>query len=24
VPNLQKDLLFVRGKLGLSQYEFPF
>lgn len=23
-PNLQKDLIFVRDKLGLSQYEFPF
>ena len=24
IPNLQKDLLFVRDKLGLSQYTFPF
>ena len=24
VPNLQKDLVFVRDKLGLSQYHFPF
>jgi len=24
IPNLQKDLKFVRDKLGLSQYEFPF
>ncbi len=24
IPNLQKDLIFVRDKLGLSQYEFPF
>ncbi|NLN69382.1 MAG: Ldh family oxidoreductase [Chloroflexi bacterium] len=23
-PNLQKDLKFVRDKLGLTQYEFPF
>lgn len=24
IPNLQKDLKFVRDKLGLTQYEFPF
>lgn len=24
IPNLQKDLLFVRDKLGLTQYDFPF
>jgi LDH2 family malate/lactate/ureidoglycolate dehydrogenase len=24
IPNLQKDLKFVKDKLGLSQYEFPF
>lgn len=24
IPNLQKDLIFVRDQLGLSQYEFPF
>ena len=23
-PNLQKDLKFVRDKLSLTQYEFPF
>ena len=24
IPNLQKDLMFVRDKLGLDQYAFPF
>jgi LDH2 family malate/lactate/ureidoglycolate dehydrogenase len=24
IPNLQKDLKFVRDELGLTQYEFPF
>lgn len=24
IPNLQKDLKFVRDKLGLSEYDFPF
>lgn len=24
IPNLQKDLKFVRDQLGLDQFEFPF
>ena len=24
IPNLQKDLKFVRDELGLDDYEFPF